>query len=335
MLSRLIAIGAAVIMTTGAYAAEITGAGASFPYPIYLKWSSEYSNATGKQVNYQSIGSGAGIKQIEANVVTFGATDMPLKPEDLEKNNLVQFPTVVGGVVPVVNLDNVAAGQLVLDGDTLAKIYLGQIKKWDDAAIRALNPHATLPNLPIVVVRRADGSGTTFVFTHYLSQVNADWKNSVGEGTAIEFPVGIGAKGNDGVSSNVQQTKGAIGYVEYAYAKQNNLTFTGMVNADKKSVKPEIKTFMAAAAGADWNSVPGFGIILTNTAGADSWPITSATFILMQKAPADKAASKEAINFFDFAYAHGDFSAESLDYVPLPAPVKKAVVESWKKIQNN
>jgi phosphate transport system substrate-binding protein len=288
-----------------AAALDISGAGATFPYPIYAKWADAYKKETGIGMNYQSIGSGGGIKQIEAKTVTFGATDAPLKGEDLEKNGLVQFPMVMGGIVPVVNIDGVKPGELVLDGATLAKIFLGEVKSWDDAAIKKLNPTAKLPAQAIAVVHRSDGSGTTFNFTDYLSKVNPDWKTKVGSDTAVEWPVGIGAKGNEGVSANIAQTKGSVGYVEYAYAKQNKLVFTKMLNKDGKTVAPTMEAFQAAAANADWNSVPGYGLILDNQPGAQSWPMTAATFILIHKQPQDPAAATEALKFFAWAYSKG------------------------------
>ena len=285
---RHVGIAAAVAVACGmsvipAVADDISGAGATFPYPLYAKWADAYKKETGIGLNYQSIGSGGGIKQIQAKTVTFGATDKPLKGEDLDKDGLAQFPTVMGGLVPVVNLDGITPGQLVFDGPTLAKIYLGEITSWDDAAIKKLNPDAKLPSQAIAVVYRSDGSGTTFVWTNYLSKVSADFKSKVGNDTSVQFPVGIGAKGNEGVANNVMQTKGAIGYVEYAYAKQNKLSHTKMVNKDGKVVSPVLESFQAAAANADWAGTPGFGVILTEQGGAATWPITNPTFILMHK----------------------------------------------------
>lgn len=328
------ALAAAVVAlgTTAAMAADISGAGATFPYPIYAKWADSYKKETNIGLNYQSIGSGGGIKQIQAKTVTFGASDAPLKGEQLEKDGLVQFPMVMGGVVPVLNLDGIAPGSLVLDGDTLAKIYLGTISKWDDAAIAKLNPGMKLPSQAIVVVRRSDGSGTTFVFTDYLSKVSSDFKSKVGVSTAVEWPVGIGAKGNEGVANNVQQTKGALGYVEYAYAKQNKLNHARMINTQGKTVEPNLKTFQAAAANAKWESAPGFGVILTNQPGDESWPITSATFILMHKKAVKAEDSASALKFFAWAYEKGDKAAEELDYVPMPENVVKLVKDEWKKI---
>jgi phosphate transport system substrate-binding protein len=319
----------AVAVTAPAAALDISGAGATFPYPIYAKWADAYKKETGVGMNYQSIGSGGGIKQIEAKTVTFGATDAPLAGDELTKNGLVQFPMVMGGIVPVVNIDGVKPGDLVLDGPTIAKIFLGDVKSWDDAAIKKLNPTAKLPAQAIAVVHRSDGSGTTFNFTDYLSKVSPDWKSKVGSNTAVEWPVGIGAKGNEGVSANLAQTKGAIGYVEYAYAKQNKLIFTKMLNKDGKTVQPTIEAFQAAAANADWNSVPGYGVILDNQPGAASWPMTAATFILIHKQPQDPAAATEALKFFAWAYGKGGKMAEELDYVPMPASVTASVQKVW------
>jgi len=321
----------ATASTVTATALDISGAGATFPYPIYAKWADSYKKETGLGLNYQSIGSGGGIKQIEAKTVTFGATDAPLTGEELEKNGLVQFPMVMGGIVPVVNLDGVAPGALVIDGPTLSKIFLGQIKSWDDPAIKALNPTANLRRQAIAVVHRSDGSGTTFNFTDYLSKVSSDWKSKVGSATAVEWPVGIGAKGNEGVANNVAQTKGSIGYVEYAYAKQNKLTYTRMTNNDGKTVEPTSTAFQAAAANADWNSVPGYGVILSDQPGAGSWPMTAATFILIHKQPQDPAAATEALKFFAWAYAKGGKMAEDLDFVPMPANVVAAIEGVWSK----
>ena len=324
------AVGAlAAASTIAAAAADISGAGATFPYPIYAKWADTYKKETGVGLNYQSIGSGGGIKQIQAKTVTFGASDMPLKAEELQKAGLVQFPTVLGGVVPVVNLDGIAPGDITIDGPTLAKIFLGEIKTWNDPAIQKLNPSVKLPSQAIAVVHRSDGSGTTFIFTDYLSKTSADWKSKVGANTAVEWPVGIGAKGNEGVANNVAQTKGSIGYVEYAFAKQNKLTTTKLVNKDGKAVAPTADAFQAAAANADWNGTPGFGVILTNEAGANSWPISGATFILIHKQPQDPVAASEALKFFAWAYAKGGKMAEDLDYVPLPAKLVAAIQKVW------
>ena len=310
-------------------ALDISGAGATFPYPIYAKWADAYKKETGNGMNYQSIGSGGGIKQIQSKTVTFGASDMPLKPDDLTKSGLVQFPTVVGGDVPVVNLEGVKSGDLKLDGATLAKIFLGDIKSWDDAAIAKLNPSAKLPKQAIVVVHRSDGSGTTFIWTDYLSKVSADWKSKVGANTSVEWPAGIGAKGNEGVANNVANTKGAIGYVEYAYAKQNKMTSVSMINKDGKTVEPSAAAFQAAAANADWEKADHFYVILTDQPGAASWPIAGATFILIHTQPQDPAAATEALKFFAWAYKKGSKMAEDLDYVPMPDSVVTAIEKMW------
>lgn len=310
-------------------AADISGAGATFPYPIYAKWADAYKKVTGIGLNYQSIGSGGGIKQIKAKTVTFGATDAPLSGKDLETDGLVQFPAVMGGIVPVINLDGVNPGDLVLDGPTLAKIFLGEIKTWNDPAIVKLNPNVKLPSSAIAIVHRSDGSGTTYNFAYYLADVSAEWKSKVGVNTALQWPVGIGAKGNEGVANNVAQTKGSIGYVEYAYAKQNKLTYTKMVNKDGKVVAPVSETFQAAAANADWKSQPGYGVILANQPGATSWPMTAATWILVYKTPQDPAATGEALKFFAWSFANGGKMAEELDYVPMPANVVGDIAKTW------
>ena len=319
----------ATIATASARAADISGAGATFPYPIYSKWADAYKKETGNGLNYQSIGSGAGIKQILAKTVTFGASDAPLTADKLKKDGLVQWPQVMGGIVPVVNIEGVKPGQLVLDGATLADIFLGKIAKWNDPAIAKLNASAKLPDAAIAVVRRSDGSGTTFNFTDYLSKASADWKSKVGSSTAVEWPVGVGAKGNDGVAGNVSQTKNSIGYVEYAYAKQNKMTHVDMINAAGKRVAPTSAAFQAAAANADWAHAPGYYLILSNQPGDASWPMTAATFILMYAQPGDKAASVEALKFFDWAFKNGDKAAEELDYIPMPANVKDMVRKTW------
>jgi phosphate transport system substrate-binding protein len=328
-LRTALAAAAMSLAVGGANAVDISGAGATFPYPIYAKWADTYKKETGNGLNYQSIGSGGGIKQIKAKTVTFGASDMPLKPEELQEAGLVQFPTVTGGAVPVVNLEGIKPGELVLDGPTLAKIFLGEIKTWDDPAIKKLNPKAKLPSQAIVVVHRADGSGTTFLWTDYLSKVSPDWKSKVGANSAVEWPAGIGAKGNEGVANNVTQTGGAIGYVEYAYAKQNKMSYVDMINKDGKSVAPDSESFKAAAANADWAHSPGFYQILTDQPGAKSWPIAGATFILMHKAPQDPAAASEALKFFSWAYEKGDKAAAELDYVPLPDAVVALIKKTW------
>ena len=313
-----------------AKAADISGAGATFPYPIYAKWADEYKKVTGNGLNYQSIGSGGGIKQISNKTVTFGASDAPLKGEELDKIGLAQFPAVMGGIVPVVNIEGVKPGELTIDGPTLAKIFLGDIKTWDDAAIKKLNPSAKLPSQAIAVVHRSDGSGTTFNFVYYLSDVSADWKSKVGVNTSVQWPMGIGAKGNEGVANNVANTKGSIGYVEYAYALQNKLTYTKMVNKAGKTVTPTSEAFQTAAANADWKSQPGFGVILANQPGDKSWPMTAATWILVYKQPADPAATGEALKFFAWAYKNGGKMAESLDYVPMPANVVTDIEKYWQ-----
>ena len=318
-------------LATAAAAADISGAGASFPYPIYAKWASAYKGVSGVGLNYQSIGSGGGIAQIKAKTVTFGASDMPLKPEDLEAAGLTQFPTVVGGAVPVVNISGVSAGALTLDGATLAKIFLGQISNWSDPAIKALNPSVSLPNQAIAVVHRSDGSGTTFIWTNYLSKVSPAWDDKVGSATSVEWPVGIGAKGNEGVASNVAQTAGSIGYVELAYATQNKLAYTGMINKSGAKVLPSIKSFAAAAGNADWASAKDFYLLLTDQPGADAWPISGATFILVYKQPSDPAATGQALSFFKWAYTNGNEMAEKLEYVPLPDNVHQLIEASWAK----
>ncbi|MBX9710880.1 MAG: phosphate ABC transporter substrate-binding protein PstS [Xanthobacteraceae bacterium] len=326
---KTIVVAGLVAASTAAMAADITGAGATFPFPIYSKWADAYKKETGNGLNYQSIGSGGGIKQIQAKTVTFGATDMPLKVDQLEKDGFAQWPMVMGAIVPVVNLEGIKPGELVFDGPTLADIYLGKITKWDDAAIKKLNPKAALPSEAITVVRRSDGSGTTFNFTNYLSKVSPDWKAKVGEGTAVEWPAGVGAKGNEGVAGNISQTKNSIGYVEYAYAKQNKLTYAAMVNSGGKTVQPTVAAFQAAASNADWAHAPGYYVILTNQPGEASWPITAATFILMYKEPVDKAASVEAIKFFKWSFEKGGKMAEELDYIPMPEAVVKQIEKTW------
>jgi phosphate transport system substrate-binding protein len=330
----LTAVGFLAAALGPATAADISGAGATFPYPIYAKWADAYKKETGIGLNYQSIGSGGGIKQIQAKTVTFGASDMPLKGAELDKDGLAQFPTVMGGVVAAINVEGVKPGELVLDGPTIAKLFLGEIKSWDDAAIQKLNPSLKLPKQAVVVVHRSDGSGTTFLFTDYLSKVSADWQSKVGANTAVEWPAGIGAKGNEGVANNVVQTKGSIGYVEYAYAKQNKLVFTKMSNKDGKVVAPTSESFTAAAASAQWEATPGFGVILTDGAGAGSWPIAGATFILMHKKAQKPEDSAAALKFFLWAYAKGGKMAEELDYVPMPAPVVGAIQKSWQDIKD-
>ena len=326
---------AALATAFGAQAADLTGAGATFPYPIYAKWADAYKKQTGNGLNYQSIGSGGGIKQITAKTVDFGASDMPLKGEDLEKNGLVQFPAIMGGVVPVVKLEGIPPGQLKFTGKVLADIYLGKVSKWNDPAIAQLNGGVKLPDAPITVVHRSDGSGTTFLWTNYLSKVNADFKSAVGEGTAVKWPTGVGGKGNEGVASYVQKINGAIGYVEYAYAKQNKLAYGQVQNKAGKYVSPGDATFKAAAANADWNSVPGMGVVLTEQAGDQAWPITGASFILLQAKQEKPDAAREVLKFFDWAFRNGGRMAEELDYVPMPDTVVKQIEGRWKKITDN
>lgn len=318
-----------VAASTSAFGADITGAGSTFIYPVLSQWADAFKKESGSAVNYQSIGSGAGIKQIQAKTVTFGATDKPLNVDQLEKDGLAQWPMVMGAIVPVVNIEGVKAGDMALDGETLAGIYSGKITKWDDPAIKKLNPKLTLPSTAIAVVHRSDGSGTTFNFTDYLSKVSADWKSKIGSGTTVEWPVGVGAKGNEGVSGNIGQTKDSIGYVEYAYAKQNKLTFTKLVNKAGKTVEPTMEAFQAAASNADWAHAPGYFLILTNQPGDKSWPIVASTFILMHKEPADKANSAEAIKFFRFAFDKGGKMAQNLDYIPMPTAVIQLIEKTW------
>ena len=331
--TALLGIAAAAVIGFGALAAEISGAGATFPYPIYAKWAEAYAAKTGLKMNYQSIGSGGGIKQITSKTVDFGASDMPLKPADLEKDGLTQFPMVMGGVVPVINVPGIAAGQLKLDGNVLADIYLGKITKWNDPAIAALNSGLKLPDLAIAPVYRSDGSGTTFIFTHYLSEVSPEWKDKVGENTSVQFPSGIGGKGNEGVSAMASRTVGAIGYVEYAYAKQNKLTYALLRNKDGEFVSPAGSAFGAAAANADWSKTQDFYLLLTNQPGKESWPITGATFILLHKQQTRPEVAREVINFFDWAYLNGGKLADDLDYVPMPENVVKLVEQSWQQIK--
>jgi len=331
--TALVGVSAAAAIAFGALAAEISGAGATFPYPIYAKWAEAYAAKTGLKMNYQSIGSGGGIKQITSKTVDFGASDMPLKPADLEKDGLTQFPMVMGGVVPVFNVPGIAAGQLKLDGKVLADIYLGKITKWNDPAIAALNSGLKLPDLAIAPVYRSDGSGTTFIFTHYLSEVSPEWKDKVGENTSVQFPTGIGGKGNEGVSAMASRTVGAIGYVEYAYAKQNKLTYALLRNKDGQFVSPDSAAFRAAAANADWSKTQDFYLLLTDQPGKDSWPITGATFILLHKQQAKPEVAREVINFFDWAYLNGGKLADELDYVPMPENVVKLVEQSWQQIK--
>jgi len=323
---------AAGLSSAAAFADEmtITGAGATFPYPVYAKWAEAYKAKTGVGMNYQSIGSGGGIKQIKAKTVDFGASDKPLTLDVLEKDGLMQFPAVMGGVVPVINVQGIETGQIKLTGNLLADIFMGKVKKWNDAPIAAMNKGVKLPDTAITVVHRSDGSGTTFIFTNYLSKVSAEWKAKVGEEASVQWPAGVGGKGNEGVASYVKQINGSIGYVEYAYALQNKMNYTQMQNKEGEFVKPEIESFKAAAAGADWEHAPGFYEILTNEPGKKSWPITGATFILMHKVQ-DKAANATAVlKFFDWAYTNGDKLAQDLDYIPMPDKVVKLIKDSWK-----
>jgi phosphate transport system substrate-binding protein len=334
MIKRLTMV-AALLATFGvssALAEDITGAGASFPAPLYSKWAADYNKATSIKVNYQSVGSGAGIKQIDAKTVDFGASDMPLTDEELNKKAQVQFPTVIGGVIPVVNIAGVAPGKLLLTGEVLADIYLGKISKWDDAAIKALNPTLSLPDALIAPVRRSDGSGTSFIFTNYLSKVSAEWKTKVGESTAPNWPVGLGGKGNEGVSAFVTRIPNSIGYVEYSYVKQNKMTYAKLKNSAGTFVDPDDTAFKAAAAGADW--AKSFYQILTNQPGKDSWPITGATFILMHKVQDKPLNASSSLKFFDWAYKNGDKTADDLDYVPMPPSVKDAIRKSWSQIKD-
>lgn len=319
-------------LATLAAAQDVTGAGASFPAPLYSKWAADYNKATSVKINYQSVGSGAGLRQIEAKTVDFGASDAPLKDEELVKKGLMQFPTVIGGVIPVVNIKGITPGQLKLSGQVLGDIYLGKITKWTDPAIKALNPTLPLPDAAIAPVRRADGSGTSFIFTNYLSKVNAEWKSKVGEGTAVNWPVGAGGKGNEGVAAFVGRLPNSIGYVEYAYVKQNKMTFAQLKNAAGNFVSPEDGAFKAAAAGAEWSK--SFYQILTEQPGKDSWPITGATFILMQKVQDKPAQAAASLKFFEWAYKNGDKTADDLDYVPMPAAVKTIIEKAWGDIKD-
>lgn len=330
---RMAAFGLVSFAISGlASAQEVTGAGASFPAPLYSKWAADYNKATGVKINYQSVGSGAGLRQIEAKTVDFGASDAPLKDDELAKKGLMQFPTVIGGVIPVVNIKGIAPGQLRLNGQLLGDIFLGKITKWNDAAIKALNPSLPLPDAAIAPVRRADGSGTTFIFTNYLSKVNPEWKTKVGEGTAVNWPTGAGGKGNEGVAAFVGRLPNSIGYVEYAYVKQNKMTYAMMQNAAGQFVAPDDVAFKAAAAGAEWSK--SFYQILTNQPGAQSWPITGATFILMQKVQDKPAQATATLKFFDWAYKNGDKTADDLDYVPMPAAVKAQIAKAWSEIKD-
>jgi phosphate transport system substrate-binding protein len=326
----LVAAAGAVLLAGAAQAADISGAGATFPYPIYSKWAAAYKQATGIGLNYQSIGSGGGIKQIKAKTVTFGASDMPLEEKDLQEAGLVQFPMIIGGVVPVVNIKGVQGGQMLLDGPTLAAIYLGDITKWNDPRIKKLNPSLALPATAIAPIYRSDGSGTNFLFTNYLSTVSPKFKDTIGSNTSVQWPLGIGAKGNEGVANMTAQTDGAIGYVEFAYAKQNKMAYVDLINAAGKRVTPETSAFQAAAANADWANAPGFHLILTNQPGEKSWPITGASFILVHANPPDPAATGAALKFFDWAFRNGGKMAAELDYVPLPDSLIEKIRATWK-----
>ena len=325
-------LAAALMAAVPALAADITGAGATFPYPIYAKWADAYRKSTGNGMNYQSIGSGGGIKQITAKTVDFGASDMPMKPEDLEKNGLVQFPAIMGGVVPVVKIAGVAPGQLKFTGPLLADIYLGKVKKWNDPAIARANVGVKLPDQEITVVYRSDGSGTTFLWTNYLSKASPEFKSGIGEGTSVKWPAGVGGKGNEGVASYVQKIDGAIGYVEYAYAKQNKLAYGQVQNKAGKFVAPDDETFKAAAAGANWKSVPGMGVVLTDQAGEQAWPITGASFILLHAKQEKAETAREVLKFFEWSFKNGTRMAAELDYVPMPDTVVKEIQASWKQV---
>src|SRR6185312_240541 len=332
ILAGIAVVAVAVALTGTALAADISGAGSTFIYPVFAKWADAYKAATGTGLNYQSIGSGGGIKQVEAKTVTFGATDKPISDDELTKNGLVQFPMIMGGIVPIVNIDGVKPGDLVLDAPTLAGIFMGKITKWDDAAITALNPDLKLPSAPIVVVHRSDGSGTTFNFTHYLGQGSSDWADQIGADTAVEWPVGVGAKGSEGVANTVKQTAGSIGYDEYAYAAQNNLSYAKMKNAAGKVVSPSLDSFAAAASNADWADAKNFNLVITNQPGDDSWPIAASTWVLIHAQPDDAAAAGEALKFFDWAYKSGDDQAKALDYVAIPDNVVALIEKSWSGI---
>ena len=336
LLKTVAAAALATVAMGSAFAADITGAGATFPFPIYAKWAEGYKAATGVGLNYQSIGSSGGIRQIKAKTVTFGATDAPVSGSDLEKDGMIQFPAIIGGTVPVLNLDGFKPGELRVTGPVLADMFLGKISNWNDPKLAALNPGKKLPDQAITVVHRADGSGTTFNFTDYLSAISKDWADKVGKGAAVKWPAptSVGGKGNEGVAANVNRVKGSVGYVEYAYVKKNNMTYMQLQNADGKYVGPDDLTFAAAAAGADWFSVPGMGVSMVNAKGANSWPISTASFILMYKEPTDKAATAEALKFFDWAFINGKKMAQDLDYVPLPDALTTAIrAKVWTQIQ--
>ena len=333
-MTKVLGFAAAALVSTAAMATDITGAGATFPYPIYAKWADAYHKATGVGLNYQSIGSGGGIKQINAKTVDFGASDMPLTPEVLAKGGLMQFPTVIGGAIPTVNLKGIKPGELKLSGPVLGDIYLGKITKWNDPAIAALNPGVKLPGQAISVVHRSDGSGTSFIWSNYLSKVSPEWKEKVGVGTSLNWPTGVGGKGNEGVASYVQRIDGSIGYVEYAYVLQNHMAYVEMKNREGNFVSPNSDSFKAAAAGADWHAAPGMYLILTDAPGAQAWPIAGATFILMHKVQEKPENAKAVLESFKWAYANGDKMAESLDYVPMPGNVVSLIESSWKTIKD-
>jgi len=336
-MTKMIALAMSIVVTCSfdvslsAQSQTINGAGATFPYPVYSQWAHKYNQITGVKLNYQSIGSGGGIRQIKARTVDFGATDAPLKADELDKAGLIQFPMIMGGVVPVVHIEGIELGQLKLDGKTLTNLFLGNITKWNDPAISALNPDLNLPNKDVTIVHRADGSGTTWIFTHFLSKVSDEWKKKVGAGKAVSWPVGIGGKGNEGVASYVQRVDGSLGYVEFAYALQNKLTYVKLKNQTGKYVNPTKKSFMSAAAHADWANAPGFYMVLVDQPGRDSWPITGASFILLYKEQENEKTIKAMLNFFDWCYRHGKELAMNLDYVPMPDNVIKIVENLWKE----
>jgi phosphate transport system substrate-binding protein len=336
-MKQLTSLSLSVVLSASAFAADITGAGATFPYPVYAKWAEAYKKDTGVGLNYQSIGSSGGIRQINNGTVAFGATDAPVKGEDLEKRGQIQFPAVIGGTVPIINLEGFKPGELKITGTVLADIYMGTVVKWNDQRIASLNPGKSLPNMNITVVHRADGSGTTFNWTDYLSSVSPEWASKVGKGAAVKWPAAssVGGKGNEGVAANVARIKGSIGYVEYAYVKKNNLTYMQLQNRSGAWVNPDDKTFAAAADGADWFSVPGMGISIVNQPNKDAWPISTASFIVMYKDPKDKEQSREVLKFFDWAFKNGKTLALDLDYVPLPDSLVNAIRERvWTQIRN-
>lgn len=336
-MKQLTSLSLSVVLSASAFAADITGAGATFPYPVYAKWAEAYKKDTGVGLNYQSIGSSGGIRQINNGTVAFGATDAPVKGEDLEKRGQIQFPAVIGGTVPIINLEGFKPGELKITGTVLADIYMGTVVKWNDQRIASLNPGKNLPNMNITVVHRADGSGTTFNWTDYLSSVSPEWESKVGKGAAVKWPAAssVGGKGNEGVAANVARIKGSIGYVEYAYVKKNNLTYMQLQNRSGAWVNPDDKTFAAAADGADWFSVPGMGISIVNQPNKDAWPISTASFIVMYKDPKDKGQSREVLKFFDWAFKNGKTLALDLDYVPLPDSLVNAIRERvWTQIRN-